>query len=246
MLNWRMDMNQQMRKYFVLIAVPIILMLVTTVIRMPLIGRAFSGQNEVLIPFYFHVSRSGAGAAMAKGQFLVASRHLRDPNFSETVVLLIDYDRNGAMGLVINRPTEVKLSKIFPEMEGLQHRTDTLYIGGPVGINQILMLIRSSNQPKESRRIVEDIYISSSPTVFKQMINHGESEKKFRVYAGYAGWAPGQLNHEVSRGDWHVLSADSETIFRKTPSDIWPELIIRSSAEWVKLKGGMAVASKDE
>jgi putative transcriptional regulator len=229
-----------MRKDFVLIAAAIIVILMTMVLDMPLIGMAFSGQHEMLLPSPFHVSpsspsRSGSEAALAKGRLLVASRHLMDPNFSETVVLLIDYARNGAMGLVINRPTEVKLSAVFPEMEGLQQRTDTIYMGGPVGRNQILMLIRSSNQSEESRRIFEDIYVSSSLTVLEQMIDDAGAEKRFRVYAGYAGWAPGQLDHEVSRGDWYVLPADAETVFEKTPSDIWRELILRSAVEWVKL-----------
>ena len=84
---------------------------------------------------------------LAKGKFLVASRRLGDPNFSETVVLLIEYGPEGAVGLVINRPSNVKLSTVFPDVKELKQRKDTIYVGGPVAVNQMLMLIRSAQAP---------------------------------------------------------------------------------------------------
>jgi len=68
------------------------------------------------------------------------------------------------------------------------------------------------------------------------MVDHPEPGERFRVYASYVGWFPGQLDREVSRGDWHVLRADAETIFSKEPSEIWPDLISRASLKWVKVK----------
>ena len=169
---------------------------------------------------------------LSKGNLLVASRHLRDPNFSETVVLLVSYDRYGALGLVINRPTDVRLSVVFPEIEELKGRTDALFIGGPVAVNRFMFLVRADSQPADSHRVFEDVFVSSSETTFRQMIQ--EKRKELRVYAGHAGWAPGQLDAEISRGDWHILPHDKETIFNKPPSEIWPELIRRSSGQWVK------------
>jgi putative transcriptional regulator len=67
------------------------------------------------------------------------------------------------------------------------------------------------------------------------MIKNPEGEERFRVYAGYAGWAPGQLDNEIANGGWYVLGADAETVFDKSASEIWPELIQRSSAQWVML-----------
>jgi putative transcriptional regulator len=174
-------------------------------------------------------------AGLAKGKFLVASRELIDPNFSETVVLLLEYSRSGAMGVVVNRPTQVRLSTALPEMEGVQDLTDTLFAGGPVARNQILFLIRSGHEPEGSRRVFDDIYVSSSRALLQKMVDGGDSGKTFRLYAGYAGWAPGQLDREVAMGGWHVLQADVATVFEKAPSEIWPELIHRSSALWVRL-----------
>jgi len=160
---------------------------------------------------------------------------MRDPRFSETVILLIKYDWHGAMGLIINRPTEVKLSTILPEIKELGQRTDTVYIGGPVAEHQMFLLIKTGSRPGESHYVFDDIYVSSSQIVLKQMIDDADAGKRFRVYVGYAGWAPKQLLGEVLRGDWHVLQADAETIFNKEPSEIWPELIRRSSVQWVKV-----------
>ena len=172
---------------------------------------------------------------LSKGRFLVASRQLLDSQFSETVVLLLQYDRHGAMGLVINQPTEMKLSTLLPEIEGLQQRSDTIYHGGPVAQDQLMLLIRTASPPEGSHHVFKDIYISSSQKVIKRMVKDPSSKERFRVYAGYAGWAPGQLDMEVSRGGWHILRADPETVFDKSSPDIWPELIRRSSAEWVRL-----------
>lgn len=181
-------------------------------------------------------SRSPSAVRLSKGKFLVASRQLKDPNFTETVVLLVEYDRFGAMGLVINRPTEMRLSTVLPDMEGLQGMADTVYVGGPVAKNQMLLLIRSGSQPDDARRIVDDIYLSSSRALLRKLIDDKDPGQTFRLYAGHAGWAPGQLDQEVARGGWHVLEADGTTVFEKAPSEIWPELIQRSSALWVRLK----------
>ncbi|UCF57927.1 MAG: YqgE/AlgH family protein [Deltaproteobacteria bacterium] len=215
------------------------LILLAILPRISLIGPTSSGKLTKLLTFQFPINlpspgyvRSQAGAG--KGKFLIASQHLRDPNFSESVVLLTDYGRYGAMGLVINQPTDVRLSTLFPDIKGVQQSTDTLYIGGPVARNRLLLLIRSDTEPEGSHRVFEDIYVSSNRTVFQRMIEEGKG--KLRVYTGHAGWAPGQLEGEISRGDWHILPADRETIFDKAPSEIWPELIRRSSGSWVRMQ----------
>lgn len=190
-----------------------------------------------LLPFQSPVNLPVPGQVrskirLGKGRFLVASPQLKDPNFSESVVLLIEYTRLGALGLVINRSTEVRLSTVFPEVEGLQQRTESLFLGGPVSPNQLMLLIQSDTQPEHSHRVFDDTYVTTSQVVFQRMIR--EKKRKFQVYAGHAGWAPGQLDQEVSRGDWHILQADAETIFDMAPSEIWPELIRRSLGLWVR------------
>ena len=167
------------------------------------------------------------------GQFLVASETLADPRFVETVVLLLQVNEEGAMGVVINRPTQLKLQEVLGDMEGVEDRSDTLFFGGPVGINQIFLLLRTSGPPEESKRILNDVYFSASRDLLQRIIHDGKGEEMVRFLAGYAGWGEGQLDQEILRGDWHVLPGDSETVFQMTPLEMWPALIRRSSYQWV-------------
>lgn len=178
-----------------------------------------------------------AGMTFARGprvgQFLVASETLSDPRFVETVVLLLQVNEEGAMGVVVNRPTQLKLSGVLGEMEGIEDRKDTLFFGGPVGINQIFLLLRAPSPAEESKRILADLYFSTSSDQLRRVIDDGIGPEAVRFLAGYAGWGQGQLNQEILRGDWHVVPADSETVFQMPPSEIWPALIRRSAYQWV-------------
>lgn len=171
--------------------------------------------------------------APAKGVFLVASDSLSDPNFSQTVVLLLEYDKSGAIGLVINRPTEVSLASLLPEVEGLKDRKELVFLGGPVGGGQLFLLVRSTNRPHQSEEIVDGVYASASLQTLREIIAEESAVSVFQAYAGYAGWGPGQLDAELLRGDWLVTPADSETLFDKAPDVIWPELIRQNKGLWV-------------
>ena len=179
----------------------------------------------------------GPREELAKGKFLVASRHLQDPNFRETVVLLIEYGMDGAMGLVINRPSAVKLATVFPDIKELKQRKDTIYVGGPVEVNKMLLLIRSPQMPEDATAVTPGVYISSSWKVLEDLMKKkATKDEHFRLYAGYAGWAPSQLDFERTRGDWYVLKADAETVFSQNPSELWPELIRRVTVKWVLME----------
>jgi putative transcriptional regulator len=169
-------------------------------------------------------------ALPARGKFLVAGRAIVDPRFQETVVLLIGYDANGATGLIINRPTKAPLAEMLPSVPGLKKRSDVVYYGGPVEGQRLLMLIRSPEKPDESDNVFVNVYVSMSRKTLDSMIGAHKTQKQLRVYSGYAGWLPGQLDREISRGDWKIVNADADSIFEKESSEIWRELIRRSSA----------------
>ena len=171
---------------------------------------------------------------LKRGVYLVASRNLLDPNFTQTVILLIEYNSQGAVGLIINRETDVRLRKVLPEMEMLQRSKDTVFIGGPVGVDQLLILVRADSIPKDAYRIMDELYVLSSLEVLEHMLKQDGEDVIFRAYAGYAGWAPGQLDSEVARGDWYVAAADLETVFSQEPESLWQQLIERSTAQWTK------------
>jgi len=149
-----------------------------------------------------------------------------DPGFRETVIFLISQDENGAMGVIINRPTNVSLSQALPDIK----TNDFIYAGGPVAVNQLLMFVRSGSPPEKSLRLFDNVYISSDAGYPGHMTNKPKGDQRFRVYAGYAGWAPGQLEREISRNDWLTIEGGSDLIFDKPASSVWNELIGKKSA----------------
>jgi len=206
---------------------------------LPDTGSGFSPQDEAFLasqsPFMLPLPyQNRSKDLLSKGKFLVAGRDMKDPRFAETVILLVEYGSNGATGLIVNRPTEVRLSSVLPDVKALEHRKDIVYIGGPVSQGQMLMLIQSKGKPEESKHVFQDIYVSGSQKVLEGMTGKTDTGRRFRVYVGYSGWAPQQLDRELGRGDWLLVEADVKTIFEKEPSQIWPELIRRGSAQWVK------------
>jgi putative transcriptional regulator len=174
------------------------------------------------------------GRKPAKGTFLIASDQLLDPNFSQTVVFLLEYSSEGAVGLIINRRTEVRLSEVLPEIRGLRRRKDVLYIGGPVGIDQMMLLVWSEQEPDDSYRIIEDVYVCSNIDEIGRVVKSEKNGDDFRAYVGYSGWAPGQLDGEIGRGDWLIVPADAKSIFSNDPEALWPKLIERGSAQWTR------------
>lgn len=171
---------------------------------------------------------------LARGKFLIASRGLVDPNFSQSVVLVLEYDAKGALGLIVNRPTKVQLTELLPEIEELKERTDIVYVGGPVSKNRIVLLMRTEQQLPDAGRIFADTYVSSSMETLKQAVSMSGEGGTFHAFVGYAGWGPGQLDQEVSRGDWHVSPAQEAIVFDRAPEEIWPELIEKNSGQWVR------------
>lgn len=191
---------------------------------------AVAGLVLLLLPLSAVMAQTAPQAALAAGRFLVAGEHLRDPNFAKTVVLLLNYGERGARGVIINRRSNVKLAAVFPRISGLHQRPDTVYIGGPVARNQLLILLRADRPSRRAEHVVHDIYVSTNQQVLVDALNEAGS---VHVYAGYAGWAPGQLDHEVARGDWHVLPADAETVFSETPREVWQQLIDKGAVQWL-------------
>ncbi|HXG18601.1 MAG TPA: YqgE/AlgH family protein [Methylomirabilota bacterium] len=175
---------------------------------------------------------AGVITQLGKGKLLVANRRLSDPNFAQTVILLLEYSREGAMGVVLNRPTDIGLATVLPQIKALKKRKDTVSLGGPVGRDQVLLLAQSSRPPENSQQIFGQCYIVVSQTALLRLIGNGNPGIKLRAFVGYAGWAPGQLDAEVARQDWHIRPADVTTVFSLTPDRMWPELIKQSEFEW--------------
>lgn len=167
--------------------------------------------------------------ALARGKFLVATDEIRDAHFARTVILLTEYGWRGAVGIIINKPTKAAPSAVLPHMKGLEDVDDVVWFGGPVGYAQVTMLVRSKEAPPSSMRLVDDVYASTSIETLSSFLK-GRKAGRFRLYAGYAGWAPQQLELEVAEGGWYVMDAGSAEVFEDAGSagDVWARLIDRA------------------
>ncbi|HSC94958.1 MAG TPA: YqgE/AlgH family protein [Burkholderiales bacterium] len=174
---------------------------------------------------------AGAVEGEANAIFLVASPELLDPNFRETVVL-VTHPREGApWGVIINRPLDHPLSDVFTDIETLKGSKDVLFLGGPVAHERLVFLVRTSQPPARAVEVLRDVHFVGDIEWIEGLLRRSEPTSGLRVYAGYAGWAPGQLQAEIARGGWRVWPADAATVFDTDPAAIWPELIKRSTTK---------------
>lgn len=170
---------------------------------------------------------------LAKGLFLIAEPALRDPNFRETVILITHHDATGTMGVIINRPTATPLSHLLPDRSDLEGRTETLYLGGPVERNILVLLVRMRSAPEHAHRVFGNVYLTQSIDVLDDALNSGDPPAGIRLFAGYAGWAPGQLADEIAAGGWRVVPADASVVFDRDADMIWKEMIRRTSEHFI-------------
>ena len=162
---------------------------------------------------------------IAQGKFLVAHRKLADPNFAESVVLIIHYDSKGAMGLIVNRKTRITLARIFEDVKGAAEQSDPLFFGGPVEPRGVFALVRSDTKPRAATHVFNDVYLITSKTDLDKSVAAGPDPKRFRAIMGYSGWGAGQLEAEMATGAWYVFPGSATTIFDPSPTSLWQRLI---------------------
>jgi len=177
------------------------------------------------------------GADLAPGKFLVASRELGDPNFVESVVLLISYEeKKGAMGLIVNRRTEVPLSRVFEDLKSAKGRSDQIYLGGPVELTTVMALVKTTAKPADAQSVFGDVYLIASKTSLEKALADRTDPAAFHVFVGYAGWGPGQLEREVDLGAWNIMNAEAPLVFHPDPESVWPRLIRRTESQIARLR----------
>lgn len=167
---------------------------------------------------------------------LVSRADLPDPNFSDAVILLTQRNRLGPAGVIINKPTRVRLAELFPDIKTLNTVDDKVFFGGPVAMNTVSFVFRSAKEPDEAMEIMKDIYVSSDMELLRDLLSRERPTEDLRVFVGYAGWSPTQLDDEISRGDWRRMDADSRSIFSRRPEALWPLLDQRASTVRVRAR----------
>jgi putative transcriptional regulator len=160
-----------------------------------------------------------------RGRCLIAAKSLRDPNFYKTVVLMLEHSEEGATGLVLNRPSTVRVCHALSgHFKNLRESVDLIFIGGPVEPTALVMLHDSNELGETESSPAPNVFIGGSAESFEQVLrpNGDESETtRFRVFSGYAGWGAGQLEGEIERGDWLIQDCSHALVFATDPYEVY-------------------------
>lgn len=154
------------------------------------------------------------------GRLLVAAPVLLDPNFFRTVVFVIQEDADGAVGVILNRPSSSPVAEHLDDWALVACDPPVVFIGGPV--EQAVAICLSTPSPKGEPSALDGVWIAD--------VGEGpEGVSKARVFSGYAGWAPGQLEDELAEGSWMVVGAETADVFAPKPEDLWSGVLRRQT-----------------
>jgi len=154
---------------------------------------------------------------------LVARAELPDSNFKDAVVLVMNNIGPAPGGIIINRPTKIPVSQLFPELERLGQLDDKVYFGGPVEIALVSFLFRADTPPEHAIQVLDGVYLSTNRELLRTLLGREKPMERLRIFIGYSGWGPGQLEREIARGDWTLAPADAGAIFEGRSEHPWPE-----------------------
>ena len=171
---------------------------------------------------------------VGEGVLLVASPSLEDPNFRQAVVLVVEHGPGGTVGLILNRSTNVLLSKALPDIAALKGTSYRLFAGGPVEPTRFLLLFRLKEPPADARSVFDGVYLGHTPEALERIIAQAKPTETFRAFAGFAAWAPRQLEAELIVGAWGILPPDPIGIFDKDPAVLWSDCLSRLQAPRVE------------
>ena len=183
--------------------------------------RVFKVATYFLIGAWLVLQAAYADQRLAKGKFLVATEVVQGEVFAQTVILLLHYDETGAMGIVVNRPTDVSLEEVVEDVEAFAAYEGLLFWGGPVQMSGLRALMRTDTPPEGATKIFAAVH---HVHIDEDLLNVPADPTTLRFFIGYAGWGPGQLDGEMSRGSWHVESASVEDVFAEDPRALWERL----------------------
>jgi putative transcriptional regulator len=164
-----------------------------------------------------------------QGKLLIASPTLLDPNFARTVVAIANHDDDGALGVVLNRPSETEVADAVPDLADLVDGGDVVHVGGPVQPAAIVVLAEFETPDDAAFLVTESVGLVSDRTSIERL---GDVTARRRVYAGYAGWGPGQLEAELEREDWILEPARPADVFTEEPEELWGAVLERKGGRY--------------
>ncbi len=165
----------------------------------------------------------------ARGQLVVGGPALLDPNFWRSVVLIVEHSDDGALGLVLNRPSETTVGEAVRELEDLVDVDDRLFIGGPVQPSAVIVLAEFEDAADAALIAFDDIGVLATGSSPEERVT---GVRQARAFVGHTGWGPGQLDSELERGDWILEPAQREDAFSGSPSELWQTVLTRKGGSY--------------
>lgn len=158
-----------------------------------------------------------------RGQLLVATPPLEDPNFDRTVVLILEHQDSGAIGVVLNRDTHAPVASLLPDWEQRCQPMSTIFRGGPVSVGSLIGLSEPFPEldPDAHRIMLSDRFVVSV-----DLAEPGDGGRT-RIFAGYSGWGPGQLEAELAAAAWLVIPAELDDVLTTEPNSLWRRVLAR-------------------
>jgi putative transcriptional regulator len=168
-----------------------------------------------------------------RGNLLIASPALVDPNFHRTVILIAEHTGEGAMGLVLNRPAETLVADVVPDLSELAEEGAPVYFGGPVASDSVIVLAEFDEPERAGVLLDDDLGFVGSET--GDMTDVAEGVRRARIYAGHAGWGPGQLEGELEEDSWIIEPPQRDELFTSDADGLWAAVLRRKGREYALL-----------
>lgn len=164
-----------------------------------------------------------------RGKLLVASPALVDPNFARAVVLITEHNDEGAMGIVLDQPSEAMVGEVVPQLADAAGAGSPIYVGGPVQPSAIVVLAEFSDPTAAAWIVVADVGFASAEVETAEL---GALTRRARVYAGYSGWGAGQLEAEMELDSWIVEPPLPAELFPEAPDTLWNDVLARKGGQY--------------
>ncbi len=163
------------------------------------------------------------------GNVLIASPSIFDPNFRQAVVLIAQHDDTGAMGVILNRPSEASVASLAPPLTRLAGLDDTVYTGGPVEESSLIVLAQFDEPDPSALIVIGDIGFVAVESDLERI---SATTRRARAFAGHSGWAPGQLEMEMAREDWIAEPASYDDVFAARAEELWQAILQRKGGSF--------------
>lgn len=186
--------------------------------------------SGLLLAVWPLAAQSKKAEDLALGKILVTTRRAADPLFAKSVIVLVRYGEGGALGLMVNRRSDVPIAQALHELAGAPAHREPVFVGGPVDLGTVFALVRKARKPEGSAPVFGNISLVTEKAPLEKELRGHAGASELRIYLGYCGWGPGQLENEARLGVWYIFDASEERTFDEQPATLWPRLIDEAEA----------------